>query len=307
VHNTQPWRFVLTGDALEIRADASRQLTVLDPRGRQMLISLGCALFHARVAIQAAGFEPVVSRFPDLRRPTVVAKVGVGRPVEAGRAASLDRAIDRRRTNRRAFMGDPVPPRLVAELRYLARAEGAVLVSIEGARDRATVTGLAAEADRLERNDPLYLDELARWTTDDPRRPDGVQAAGVPFQPDPTAPAPDPLPIRGFDLRHMGWLPTASGSDGEQCLLLFCTHEDNPRGWLRTGEALEHAWLELTDRGFWASPLTQVVEVSRTNSALQTELRLGAYPQVLLRVGRAPETPPTRRRAPNDVIRYVEP
>jgi hypothetical protein len=41
VHNTQPWRFVLAGDALEIHADPTRQLKVLDPTKRQMLISCG--------------------------------------------------------------------------------------------------------------------------------------------------------------------------------------------------------------------------------------------------------------------------
>ena len=39
VHNTQPWRFVLGSSRLEIHADWNRRLRVLDPRGRQLLIS----------------------------------------------------------------------------------------------------------------------------------------------------------------------------------------------------------------------------------------------------------------------------
>ena len=31
VHNTQPWRFVVRGDGLDMLADWSRRLTVLDP------------------------------------------------------------------------------------------------------------------------------------------------------------------------------------------------------------------------------------------------------------------------------------
>ena len=57
VHNTQPWRFVLSPDALEIHADRSRQLRVLDPRGRQMTLSCGCALFNARASLAAAGYD----------------------------------------------------------------------------------------------------------------------------------------------------------------------------------------------------------------------------------------------------------
>jgi nitroreductase len=38
VHNTQPWRFAVTGDAIGLYADASRQLTE-NLSGREMIIS----------------------------------------------------------------------------------------------------------------------------------------------------------------------------------------------------------------------------------------------------------------------------
>ncbi|MEJ7705137.1 MAG: hypothetical protein WKF47_16480 [Geodermatophilaceae bacterium] len=57
IHNTQPWRFTLNQSSLEIHADWNRRLRVLDPRGRQLLISCGCATFNARVALAAAGYE----------------------------------------------------------------------------------------------------------------------------------------------------------------------------------------------------------------------------------------------------------
>jgi nitroreductase len=42
VHNTQPWRFEVSERAIELYADASRQL-LEDPAGREMLISCGAA------------------------------------------------------------------------------------------------------------------------------------------------------------------------------------------------------------------------------------------------------------------------
>ncbi|HVU92528.1 MAG TPA: hypothetical protein VHC23_09860 [Jatrophihabitans sp.] len=306
VHNTQPWTFVLGGDSLEIRADRRRQLGVLDPRGRQLVISLGCALLHARVAIAAAGREPVVRRLPDHVRRDLVARIGVGGPFVWPGSTGLDLAIDHRRTNRRAYGGGPVPAALIDELALITRTEGAVLVPLLSERERAIVTELSRRADRLERRDRAYLAEVARWTTDDPRRPDGVQAASVPYAAPVGFPASDASPIRGFDVRGMGWLPPANGSDNAQCLLLFCAAQDDERGWLHTGEALEHAWLRLTELGYWASPLTQVIEVRQTNDELQATLGLDAYPQLLLRVGRAPETVPTRRRSARDVIVYAD-
>ena len=49
IHNTQPWRFRLGRHSLEMLADPDRQLRVIDPGGRQLMISCGCALFNARV------------------------------------------------------------------------------------------------------------------------------------------------------------------------------------------------------------------------------------------------------------------
>src|SRR6476661_9850682 len=45
VHNTQPWRFEIAPGTFTLRVDRTRQLRVLDPTGRQMIISAGCALF----------------------------------------------------------------------------------------------------------------------------------------------------------------------------------------------------------------------------------------------------------------------
>lgn len=301
IHNSQPWTFVLSDEVLEIRVDESRRLPVLDPRGRQLMISCGCALYNARVAIAASGYEPLVHRFPDAAHPEILARVQVGGRRYWPGATGLDLAIDRRRTNRRAFSGDPVPGWLVTELQLAARAEEALLFPITRPEHRAMVARLTDQAERCERADPAYLAEVAAWTTDDPRRPDGVQAASIPYAGE-FADNPDPLPLRGFDVRGMGWLPASSGSDANQCLLLLCSHDDRPRGWLRAGEALQHAWLKLTDRGFWASPLTQLIEVGETHERLRAELALAAAPQLLLRVGRAPDTIVTPRRPAHEVI-----
>ena len=42
VHNTQPWRLHIRDGRLDVFVDQSRRLRVLDPVGRQLLISCGC-------------------------------------------------------------------------------------------------------------------------------------------------------------------------------------------------------------------------------------------------------------------------
>jgi hypothetical protein len=66
IHNTQPWHFVVRPDILEMYDESDRQLRALDPTGRQMVISCGCALFNARVGL-AADRVVQVDRLPEPR------------------------------------------------------------------------------------------------------------------------------------------------------------------------------------------------------------------------------------------------
>lgn len=302
VHNTQPWRFVVSTDSLELYVDRTRQLHVLDPRGRQLLISCGCALMNARVSLAAAGVGVQVERFPDPDNRDLLARIKPNGSVPLDhKLALLDQAIDERRTNRREFFDDPVPADVVDTLIGAAAGEGAELFVVTSEEHRIVVATLSQRADNIENSDPAYRAELRAWTSDDPSRPDGVPAFAVPHV---DAGAEDDIPIRDFDTRGMGWLPTRTRSSMHQCLLLLGASGDGEQAWLASGEALERMLLEITRAGFAASPLTQAVEVTYTNELLRQQLNLGMHPHVLLRVGHAPETPRTRRRRLVDVITY---
>src|SRR5512133_2219793 len=100
IHNTQPWHFVVRPDALELHAVNDRQLRALDPTGRQMVISCGCALFNARVAL-AADRILQIDRLPDAAQPDFLARVTmVDKPAPWTPLVRLDPQIDRRHTNR---------------------------------------------------------------------------------------------------------------------------------------------------------------------------------------------------------------
>jgi hypothetical protein len=302
VHNTQPWKFVVTGDALELWVDRDRQLSVLDPRGRQLTISLGCALFNARVSIAASGYEALVDRLPGGPGVGLVARVKVGAQARSA-IAHLDAHIGRRRTNRRQYRDHSVPVALLDELRLAAARERSVLIPITGPDETARVLQMAALAERLELADPEYLAELRRWTTDDPRRRDGVQAASVPYAGgEERAGDLDKSPVRQFDVAGMGWLPALTGSTAQVSLVLLASDGDEPADWLAAGEALERVWLQLSAHAYWASPLAQVVEVRETHERLRYELPTPLHPQMLLRIGQAPDVVPTRRRLARDVI-----
>src|SRR5580693_2365102 len=108
LHNTQPWRFTVSGDAIELRADVSRQLSV-DPDGREMLISCGAALYGLRLAVRSLGYLPEVEILPALARQRRLARVRLGpaAPMTADERKMLA-AVPHRHTHRGPFEAGPL-------------------------------------------------------------------------------------------------------------------------------------------------------------------------------------------------------
>src|SRR5215472_15330294 len=79
VHNTQPWRFRVSPEVVELWTDPRRKLRA-DPSGREMLISCGAALFGLRLAIRSLGYLPVTELLPDPAQLRLMARVRTGGP-----------------------------------------------------------------------------------------------------------------------------------------------------------------------------------------------------------------------------------
>ena len=299
VHNTQPWRIELRPDRVVLRADRSRQLTALDPLGRELVLSIGAALFNARVALAARDWAVVVDRVPDPEDRDLLAVV---RPVEGTPEpglAELAQAVARRRTNRRRFTAEELPDRLLRRLTALVRDEGATLVPVVSDEHRRLVSRLTQQADRVQNADPAYRAELRQWTTRSYLRGDGVPAEAVPHV---TGREREELPLRDFDSRGSGGLPPRTDPEAHQTLVLLATVGDDVLSWLRSGEALERLLLELTRQDWVASPVTQAVEVPLTRTQLRSALTWDAHPQMLVRIGRAEPTPRAPRRRRSEVV-----
>ena len=64
-HNSQPWHFRISEQAVDLYADFSRQIGVIDPVQREMHIGLGCVVENMTLAAQAEGFTVATSLLPD--------------------------------------------------------------------------------------------------------------------------------------------------------------------------------------------------------------------------------------------------
>jgi nitroreductase len=309
VHNTQPWRFVAHDDVIELWADPSRSLPVVDPGGRARHLSCGAALLLARVAAAGLGSGVRVTILPAAEQPEHLADLqlaGAHEPDEDERA--LAAAVEVRHTDRAAFDESPVPPQHVRALAEAVRAEGCWLRVVDSADDAAAVTVLLARADDVQSADPAYREELRRWTGRDDDSTEGIPASAVPAEP--PAQRGSSYRLRDFDADRDEREPRWSGEPPRPerpLVVVLGTEQDDPAAWLAAGQALGRLLLTATAQGLVASPMTQALEVPDTRSRLAAELGLVGHPQMVLRIGRAAQGSTTaggrsNRRPVEDVL-----
>ena len=99
-HNSQPWRFRLLRETVDLIADRTRALAVNDPYDRELTISCGAALFNLRVAAAARGWVALLDEFPFEDDPDLLARITLctGVPDGIENASRLAAAIPLRRT-----------------------------------------------------------------------------------------------------------------------------------------------------------------------------------------------------------------
>ncbi len=302
VHNTQPWRFVTRDDGFDLHADTGRRLQVLDPDGRQLHLSCGAALMHARVAARAMGLDARVELLPDADDSVHLATVHLspGAPVTETEIA-LAEAIKRRHTHRDRFEEGPLDDGLLDELRVAAEAEGAMLRPLRDEDDLLSLEVLLSRADRYERHDPEHREELAQWVTSE-AGPDGIPASALSTE----TQRGSSLRLRCFSAEQVtpedGTSPPPPPLAEHPEVLVVYSHDDSPRSWLRAGMALDAVLLRAAVHGVLAQPLGQVTDVPAFRHRLGAVLSLVGVPQIVLRAGRAASTGSTGRRGLDDVL-----
>ncbi|WP_448623642.1 Acg family FMN-binding oxidoreductase [Geodermatophilus sp. URMC 64] len=316
IHNTQPWRFAAVPDRLDVFHDRARALPVLDPTGRQQVISCGIAVAFAVVALRAAGAETAVELLPDPADPDHLAGIRVTGPREAtDDDRALAEAIEHRHTVRAAFEPRAVPTEVLDRLQREAGAHGLWVKTITRSEEEVATVFLLSQAEEMEQREPEYLKELESWLRTDPGAVDGVPVEAVP-EGDPRD-RPSNWLVRDFAvgsreqrLFRAGGDPDAPPPEVERpTVVLFGTESDDRAAWLQAGQALGRVLLLATAEGLVASPLTQALDWPVARTRLRQRLSLVGYPQMLLRMGYPPAglTPPASGRRPVADVLRVEP
>ena len=295
LHNTQPWAWRLAHGRLELRADRERQLQVADPDGHSLRVSCGAALALAQVAFTGNGWLVHVERLPDADDPDLLASFSDPRP-HPPTAADRDQlgAAARRYSERRPFQRQPVSADLVEELRAAAEGRGVHAQFPTREEEKLNLAVAVSWADRVERKDPAYLDEMRRWQQDADVHTEGVPATAIPHVTT-GHPRHTDIPLRDFELGVSGQQQIDADVDERPLIAVLSTESDTPGEQLAAGEAMLRLMLRAEAIGLASCPLSQAVDLVAFRARVQTLMGWAAYPQMMLRIGYPPSEPPAGR------------
>ena len=303
MHNTQPWRFTVTGQAIELYAETNRQL-MEDLTGREIIISCSAALFGLRLAIRSLGYQPEVDLFPERGQRHLLARVRAGQPAPM---TSDERTM---------LSGGPAPAHAPRRVRTRPAARGPARAAAGRRRGRRRDAGGHRRRPRVSAadGDPLRMEPVAgpthvpRGSTDasrdaavDPRsghRRQGRRAA--PCLPGRGRGATGRLPQRDFDLGR-GWGFSPSGGPPAPVTAILVAHGEDEQSWLRTGQALQRILLRAASQWVFAGLQTQPLQSASVRAQIRGSLTPTGSPQLLLELGVARTTHPTARRPASEV------
>jgi nitroreductase len=307
MHNTQPWRFRLLPDGIEVLADPQRMLPVADRSGWATRIACGAALFNLRLALAVRGTPAEVRLLPEPGDPWLIARL---RPAAARPPTPAERRlydmVPKRHSNRAPFLERPVPVEVRARLVAAARTEDAWMDLLTGPAAVEVAAELAHTAQQTLDRDDAYRAELAAWTRAEETATDGVPVAtdGVPVAAGGPAPRPyDLLPRRDFGGRELAGL---LDYEREPLVAVLGTAGDWPADQVQSGQALQRVLLTATEQGLATAMLSQPIEVPAVREQVRLALRRRGAPQLLLRFGYALTTHASPRRPVEDVLLLPE-
>jgi nitroreductase len=291
-HNTQPWKFHVEGNRIDIFMDEARWLKVCDDDQRELHISVGCCLENLLVAADHFGLRHQVEYLPDSSNPMHAATMELIDGAATERDSTLFSMIPVRHTNHGEYDGRPIPEVILEQLSGCCNEpEIHVLLTSDNAT-KQKVDALVVRADAMEFANPAFREELGYWI--------GQGVFGTSWL---------MSKIGKLAVTHVNMGASTAKKDSavlmsSPVLGLISSTDNSRETQIKVGQVYERLSLVAASFGIWCQPMSQIVQVEETKqdvAKLQPDPQL--FPQLPFRLGFAkPEEHRTPRRSLEEVI-----
>lgn len=156
IHNTQPWKFIIDKNILEIFPDWDFYLSTSDPKKRALYISLGTCVTNIESAANFFGFNTKVNFEKDC------IKVIFNKTLGDRTLAKIAPAITKRYSNRLSYLNEPIPKEMLSRLESI-KIDG---ISIKISNEHSVIDSAALlhqDAVKALANNKEFAKEMATW------------------------------------------------------------------------------------------------------------------------------------------------
>ena len=265
--NLQPWSFGADRDALLVRHDPQRDVSLFNVRYLASFIALGAALENITIAASAEGYRAKIDYFPDPHDAELIAWVSF----EAGASPDpLAAFLDKRCTNRKPYAVRPIEPDVMNRLNSaFARILTTKILWIQDKSKLKQLGQIVARADRLIFENPVihsHLFSTIRWTQDEVEKTrDGLpiqslelgRLGSIAFR------GLKKWPVVRF-LNHFGFSRAAANHSVllmQRCSAagLMTTQDTSALSFVEAGCAFQRLWLQTTKENLALQPMTAII------------------------------------------------
>ncbi len=299
-HNTQPWKFSISDNAVIILPDFTRRTEVVDPDEHHLYTSLGCAAENLLIAAGAHG-RPGALHAESGFETRIEIELARAQPKET----PLYEAIPHRQSTRSVFDKQPLSADDLKALENAALEKGVSLQLFTDSRQVEKVLEFVVEANSAQMHDPAFVAELRDWIRFSPAqalsRRDGLFG---PCSGNPVIPA--WIGRRIFSLlfressendRYRDQIRSSAG------IAVFTGDKADPEHWIKVGRSFQRFALRATSLGIRNAHVNQPVEVPELRAQFSSWLgNASVRPDLVVRFGRADILPMSPRRPVSEIL-----
>lgn len=291
-HNTQPWLFRVSDRTIEVFADRSRALAVIDPDDKGLIISCGAASGMLAKALEAVGFRFHVTHLPDASESDLLTRFYVEDlgPPETDWKVTLN-AIRLRKSVRAGFKNRILSKKSLKAIRSAPPSEDCYVNWIDSEEVEKGILESILKAEEDRQFDKHYARENATWT-----HPIRVRSRdGVPAQMD-----------KMLSVSQL-WAPieVPSLSSGKTTVVgLVETLGNRPIQWVRAGFTLASTLVQASKYDLNAAIINHPLQNPAVQAQVEAVVKPGNTAQIIFRLGVAERAPSTPRRSIVDVMMH---
>ncbi|MFA6603040.1 MAG: hypothetical protein WCT01_04535 [Candidatus Shapirobacteria bacterium] len=284
-HNTQPWKFYIEKNKLQVWADLDQSRKEVDPENRELYISVGCAITNLETAAKRFNLVWEENWWPVASKPNLVLEMefkDVRR--DYGEIEPLFEAITKRSTSRNKFdTSKEVDINFHKDENKWLTANGVKISWVKNVAEKEKVAQLVSSAQKIWFRSKKLTEELEFWLKKDITDL-GLKKNGV-------------VSLTNFSMNLKQFMGTEFKSIDDRAerdrkwLLeaplvgVLWTKNDNLRSWVEAGRKYEYLCLWATSQNLQTGYFNSVAQLPKKRSELALILGERMWPQLLFRMG----------------------